>query len=259
MSGRDRPVWLGEDGRGWDHVRVHVQVIEDDRLGAHEQAVYLALTKHAEGTSGGTWVGQHRLAEYTRLSWSSVHRALGKLATLRYVGIEGRQGQTSVYRLLPPPPLSDSEGSPGTQKGGSCQGRGGTPVTDADEREPGNESHELALSLVPAAPSESASSSSALAAPEDNLWRAIAEALGTPTASSRAKFDRAVEEIRAAGGQPDEVADRVANLRKRWSRGHVTPKSLAEHWPTATDGSGADRMKATAGAGGRLSSGSLTA
>lgn len=150
----DRPIWLtGSDRRGWDHVRVHLQMLEDPRLGANELAVYLGLAAHAEIRHGVSRPAQDTIGRYAALSWSSVHRSLKVLEEAGYVEIERRPGRSSRYHLLPMPALPTPvtvEGVPGTPGTGAEQvrdpdrgpshSRDATPVRDADEREPLNES-----------------------------------------------------------------------------------------------------------------------
>ena len=116
MSRSQRPVWLGEDKRQWDHVRVHVQLLRDPRLtnasdgttGVHRSvllAVYLGVAAHAELATGDAHPSQATLADYVGASTKTVQRAVAVLANAGYMEVEDRPGMASVYRLLPPPTL----------------------------------------------------------------------------------------------------------------------------------------------------------
>lgn len=100
-----RPPWLGEDRRGWDHVRLHVQLLRDDRLGAVEIAVYAGIAVHAELATGEAHPAKSTLARYAGISERGVFKALQNLCSAGYVRVEQRPGRASVYVLLPPPEL----------------------------------------------------------------------------------------------------------------------------------------------------------
>jgi hypothetical protein len=98
-----RPFWLGEDRRQWDHVRVHVQVFMDPRMGAYEQAVYGGIACHAELQTGEARPSVETLAGYAKCDERTVRRVLRRLQDWGYIEIEYRRGRASIYRLLPPP------------------------------------------------------------------------------------------------------------------------------------------------------------
>lgn len=101
----DRPFWLGSDSRGWDHVRVHVHLLKDERIGANELAVYLGLAAHAELRSGDCFPALKTLAKYTKLHDRTVSRAIRVLEEAGYVRVDrdSNQGGANHYKLLPPP------------------------------------------------------------------------------------------------------------------------------------------------------------
>ena len=104
MSERSsRPFWLGEDQRGWDHVRLHVQLIRDPRIGAAEMAVYAGIAVHAEANTGEARPSKDTLAEYAQISVRAVYDATQVLKKTGYIQIEHRHGKASIYRLMPPP------------------------------------------------------------------------------------------------------------------------------------------------------------
>lgn len=100
-----RPVWLGEDQRGWDHIRVHRQIILDSRMEAFHQAVYNGLALHAETRSGDCYPAETTLAIYAGCSERTVRDVLREMAGWKYIEIIRRPGKASIYRLLPPPEL----------------------------------------------------------------------------------------------------------------------------------------------------------
>lgn len=151
-----RPVWLGEDRRGWDHVRVHVQLLRDQRLSvegapakAFVLAVYLGLVSHAELQTGEARPSAETLASYFAGDERTVRRCLRVLVDAGYVAVEPRPGLASVYRLLPPPALPTPDCESEVLTGAADRGSGpsglsarATPDSESDEREPTNEIQE---------------------------------------------------------------------------------------------------------------------
>lgn len=160
-----RPVWLGQDARGWDHVRVHTQLLRDPRLGgvgsspsrATVLAVYMGVAAHAELESGDARPAAETLGGYAGCDERTARLCLGLLEQVGYCEIHRRPGKASVVRLLPPPvlPVEEPESDPGCETRPSpgvpsdLPGSGirTSPGVTPDEQEPLNESHERA-SLV---------------------------------------------------------------------------------------------------------------
>lgn len=138
-----RPVWLGEDQRRWDHVRVHLQVLRDPRLDAYALAVYLGLAAHAEVATGSARPSIETLAGYGGMSARKAAAVVGELVAAGYVTVEHRAGKASRYALLPPPPLHEVQGSDDPDVGISCASPlhlvPDTPAPGADELEPVNQ------------------------------------------------------------------------------------------------------------------------
>lgn len=156
-----RPIWLGDDSRGWDHIRLHVQALHDERLSgtgvvlaepapakAFTLAVYQGLAAHAELQTGDARPAAETLAGYVGCDERTVRRCLRVLEAVGYIEIVPRPGLANVYRLLPPPPLT-----PGAQSGvdhaGADSPPGGSGSTvrtgadsQSDEQEPLNENQE---------------------------------------------------------------------------------------------------------------------
>lgn len=148
------PVWLGADRRGWNHVRIHVQLLRDDRLDAYHLAVYLGIAAHAELASGKAFPSASTLARYGGISDRKVRDVIHQLAEWGYLTIEPRNGGASVYTLQPPPPLQDVQGSSGREEPGA----GGVGTTfqggaapGADEQVPGTRSKNDGRRRPPAA------------------------------------------------------------------------------------------------------------
>lgn len=142
-SHSQRPVWLGQDRRKWDHARVHVQLLQDHRIGAYELAVYLGLAAHAECMSGRAFPAAATLARYATMSERKVRECVRTLAEAGYLTVQNHVGKASTYSLLPPPKLSTprhlvpgSEGDPGTTVQTPRHVLPNTPAPGADEREP---------------------------------------------------------------------------------------------------------------------------
>ena len=108
-----RPVWLGVDQRGWDHVRVHIQLLHDKRLeprrGSRDPskaivlAVYLGLAAHAEIESGRARPGAELLGEYAGVDERTARDAVKVLERTGYIELERRPGKASLYFLKSPP------------------------------------------------------------------------------------------------------------------------------------------------------------
>lgn len=147
MSGErrsSRPVWLGEDHRQWDHVRVHLQVLRDARIDAYGLAIYLGLAAHAEITTGAARPSIETLASYGGMSPRKAASVVAELIAAGYVSVEHRAGKASRYSLLPPPPLHEvhgSEADPGTVCAAPLHLVPTTPAPGADEQEPVTENH----------------------------------------------------------------------------------------------------------------------
>lgn len=106
-----RPSWLGEDSRGWDHIRVHRQLFEDQRLTGYDRLVYCGIAVHAENHTGDSHPSRGRLAEYADCSDRQISKSLRHLEELGYIRVEHRRGKTSVVRLLPPPSVTPAHHS----------------------------------------------------------------------------------------------------------------------------------------------------
>ncbi len=106
-----RPVWLGVDERGWDHVRVHLQLLQDERVTSYHLAVYLGIAAHAETSSGRAYPSAATLARYGGMGDRKVREVVKELAEWKYLRIEPRDGAASTYFLLPPPPMQEVQGS----------------------------------------------------------------------------------------------------------------------------------------------------
>lgn len=118
MSRSQRPIWLGADARGWDHVRVHLNVLSDGRLGVYEIAAYVGLAAHAESTeTGETGASLATLAAYLQCSESRMRTAVNTLSEAGWIGIEPpdalervKLGVAPRYQLMPPPTPVRGEG-----------------------------------------------------------------------------------------------------------------------------------------------------
>lgn len=95
-----RPVWLGPDLGKWDHARVHVQVIQDERLTPNDKLVYLGLVMHADTVTGLCWPSIPTLADYIKSKERTVQRSLQALEDAGYVEVERRRGKSNRYYLL---------------------------------------------------------------------------------------------------------------------------------------------------------------
>lgn len=100
-----RPVWLGEDRGGWDHVRAHVQLLDDPRIGDTELTVYLGIARHANRFSGEARVSQQTLASYAGRSDKPVKAAISRLSKFDYIETIVAKSQIVGFILKVPPAL----------------------------------------------------------------------------------------------------------------------------------------------------------
>lgn len=140
MSRSQRPVWLGEDKRGWDHARIHRQLLEDDRIGVYELGIYVGLAIHAETMTGSCRPAATTLARYVKCGERRAREALDRLEAAGYIEVDECVGKASTYRLLPPPTLAPGarveRADPGTTITDPGTTDRGTPAPGADEQEP---------------------------------------------------------------------------------------------------------------------------
>lgn len=103
----ERPPWLGEDARGWDHARFHLCLLIDHRVTADHLGVYCSLAAHAEVRNGEAYPGAETIAGYLGISERHVRDCLKDLESWRYIRVEPRRGKSSIVRLLRPPTLDE--------------------------------------------------------------------------------------------------------------------------------------------------------
>lgn len=218
MSRSQRPVWLGDDRRQWDHVRVHLAVLRDDRLGAYELAAYLGLAAHAETNSGEAHPSIATLASYAKCSTNRMRDSIQVLVEAGYVAVDAQAGASNRYRLLPPP-LHHAEGSteptPASGEGDPSTTRSTTPPPGEAELEPGEREPEDESSSSPTAPSKRGTR---LPEPfilngEMRAWAAET----VPEVDVRDQTQRFVDYWRAQPGQRGVKLDWLATWRN-WMR-----------------------------------------
>jgi DNA-binding transcriptional MocR family regulator len=144
VSRSERPIWLGEDARGWDHVRIHIQLLRDGHINAYDIAVYAGLVAHAELATGAAHPSEATLASYAKVSERTVRRSINKLRERGYIALKEEPGKANRYSVLPPP------GTPATQSGvrpdpgqrvrGPRPHSPDTPARESAEQEPSNKS-----------------------------------------------------------------------------------------------------------------------
>lgn len=156
MTRSSRPFWLGEDGRGWDHVRIHTDVVKDPRVGPYHFAVYAALVVHAELETGDARPSVETIAGYFEGSGTkgspggmgsrTARTCIRDLERWHYIAVEERPGLASFYRVLPPPTLAPGAGVELVTLASVADLPGTTFQTTlapgADEQEPVNKNQE---------------------------------------------------------------------------------------------------------------------
>lgn len=155
-SRSSRPIWLGKDKRTWDHVRIHVQLLADDRLGAYELSVYMGLVAHGELRSGRCYPAAATLAEYINASERQVWRSIRVLKEAGYVEVAPQKGKANTYYILPPPDtpatqahlqtrdvrLTVKSGMTDSQEGSATQSYKQEPITRSNNKSEFNKKSE---------------------------------------------------------------------------------------------------------------------
>lgn len=106
MTTAKRPVWLAEEGRGWDHIRIHARVLFHPDLSAHDIRVYGVIAWHAEVESGDATQGQPTLARESDCSDRQVRKSVAVLEAAKLLVVIRPPGKATVYRLTPPPKVA---------------------------------------------------------------------------------------------------------------------------------------------------------
>lgn len=56
--------------------------------------------------------------------------------------------------------------------------------------------------------------------------------------STRGAYNRAVSELKAVGASPDDIRQRAAMYRRKWSNASLTPSALSRRWPELASANG---------------------
>lgn len=268
-------MWLGEDTRGWDHIRVHVQLYRDERVGAYELAVYGGIALHAETATGEASPSHETLAGYAQCDERTVRRVVKRLQEWGYIAVIPRPGQASIYKLLPPPALDHQSGvdnaddesadsqsgvqpdqpqsdaltsadsgsgvdvaaSADSQSGvvASADSQSGPPRTEVP-RTPDSQSDELdRTSELDKTKPQNASTSSR---PRDEIWDTLDQIFGEPTTASQRRLrNKVVAELRKSTlpATPTEIGRQVRAYRQRFPRVSLTETALLKWWGKTTE------------------------
>ena len=245
MSERSsRPLWLGEDARKWDHVRLHVQVIKDWRLGAYHQAVYAGIACHAEVETGEARPSAETLAAYARCSERQVRRIIEDLENFAYLAIEPRQGKASIYRLLPPPPVPmqtpASQSGVGSKDAGQTVRNSPTPdsLSEVASIDPGT-SVRTPRTQGPDTPDsgsdelEPRTRTKNYLAPKarerDEIWDTLTAIFGEPRTPSQTRLrGKHVKELKIAAATPDEIHRQSRLFTRRFENATLTEPALVK-------------------------------
>ncbi len=98
------PAWLRNSFKGGqqDFTCLSNQLLDDDRIGYLEMAVYQGIARHANRQTGESWPGTETLARYAKCARNSVTKAIKKLVECGYLMLRpGGGGKVNRYRLLP--------------------------------------------------------------------------------------------------------------------------------------------------------------
>lgn len=103
MTKPKQPVWIAQDDRRWNHIRIDVSVLTDQRLDAYHLSAYLALVVHAETGTGLTERSIDTLCTDARAGDRALRYRLKDLEAWGYVEVVRTFGKASTFRLLPAP------------------------------------------------------------------------------------------------------------------------------------------------------------
>lgn len=121
-----RPVWLGPQAGHFDFTTVSISMLDDDRIGGTEIAVFTSLARYANTSTGICKPAITTIAGKLHYSRNTVSTAIGHLADYGYVKQvgDGSKGRTSnTYQLLTPPSMTvaavpvDTETNDGSDDG----------------------------------------------------------------------------------------------------------------------------------------------
>lgn len=192
---------------------------------ASAKLVLLALADHANG-EGYCWPSMKRVADMAGISPRQVSNHITKLAELGLVVKADRRRHAGQYRgwSYVVGPTSGSELPVVEDTGGSE-----LPVTGGSQLPVGTTSENHQNTPSPRS-----------ARTRDELFEKVVEVCGHEleglTRSERGRINRAVKEIREAGGTPALVDHAVRAWRARYPDASLTPTALSSHWSTLAHG-----------------------
>jgi len=199
--------------------------------------LYAILRRYAD-REGRAHPGRRRLAERLRCSESTLDRTIRQLVAAGAVVVRPRYDEagdrTSNDYLLadrPPAPVTTGGVTDDASGGVVDAASGGVTDDEAGERiATRNESHFERKSAPPSPATPSPVNGRA----RDLVWEAMLDACAIDPASitpaARKAYNRARQELRAAGAEPADVHLRARNYRHRFRDVALTPTALARHW-----------------------------
>lgn len=171
------------------------------------------------------WPSQQQIADDMGRKLRAVQGYMSELKAAGAISVEQRRWNgSSILRIAVERPAQLCVTDP--QKSAQ-QTRMNLRTNESQERDPLNESQSLALvEKIDETPK---------ARKRDLLFENVATACGIEwdklTPSARGSLNKAVSEIRAAGGEPQDVEGRALEYKRRFSQAPLTPPALAKHWP----------------------------
>ena len=146
-----RPIWLGEDKREWDHFRVHIHAMKQAGMGVYEFAAYCCLIAYAEVATGEARPSAKTLAKHFGAGERRMREAVLWLEEHGWITVDRVNGVASRYFVVPPPTAAPAAG---VESGLPRQDMPPTAAPAADpprhvvptEQEPENQNQELGVS-----------------------------------------------------------------------------------------------------------------
>lgn len=105
------------DKSGWNYTIIDNEIVETENLDIYEKMLYIALKRFANIQTGKAFPGVKRLAEMSGMSHRKAQLVISSLTEKRFIAVDYRGHQTSLYSILPTP-------APHAPGGAQCAGEG---------------------------------------------------------------------------------------------------------------------------------------
>lgn len=91
------------DKSGWNYTIIDNEIVETESLDIYEKMLYIALKRFANIQTGKAFPGVKRLAEMSGMSHRKAQLVINSLTDKKFIAVDYRGHQTSLYTILPTP------------------------------------------------------------------------------------------------------------------------------------------------------------